>query len=243
MTIQDLHVTVRMELDKLTLSSYPDFLEEEVDYFINKAYLMLINQKFTGHNELQQSFEGSTKRMMDLRNLIVTEEISGIRDTTRVQNEFVFSTSVAPEILYPVQHVVNFDLLAGGVDARTTVLITHQASNRLKHTSNNNPWIPEPALLFDSSGIKAYVDTVDILEYTGDAVLSLTYIKRPARLQYWLYDGMGNKIPNTSGDATQIPEIDGHVHQEIVSVAVDLMLDNIESQRIQTHPQLTQMKE
>lgn len=236
MTIQDLHIAIKMELDKNVISGYPSFTEEQIDYFINRAYLMLINQKFTGHNELQAGFEGNTKRIADLNDLIVRLDLAGnIVDG----NEYHFSTTSANDILYVVSQLVEF----GDAIRKTVIDIDHSIINKFILSDVNNPWIPEPAITWERDKARVFVDPIDMDDYPSTATLRIEYIKLPVRLQFYLYDGSGNRTPNMSGTATQIPEIAEHVHQEIVSVAIDLMLDNIESQRIQTHPQITQMKE
>lgn len=243
MTIQDLHIAIKMELDKGVLSSIPNFTDEQIDYFINSSYLMLINQKFTGNNKLQQAFEDSVKRMSDLKDLVVTVKISGNKSDGGIDNEYSFNISTYSDIMYPVQQVLYFDVITGIKDVRTSVTIKHEDSNKFKYTTNNNPWIPEPVLLYSKDTITAYVDPIDLPRYNDNVELELTYVKQPARLQYWVYDTNGNKLPNLSGDATQIPEVAEHVHLEIVSLAVSMMLDNIESQRVQTQPQITQNRE
>lgn len=240
MTIQDLHMAVKMELDKNVISSYPSFTEEQIDYFINRAYLMLINQKFTGHNELQSGFEGDKKRIADLNNLIISATIPG---SLIDSNEYQFSTDAYKEILYNVSQTVMFQKKDTTIEWRTVIDIRHDMLDKFIHTTTNNPWIPQPVIVFEQDKIRMFVDPVSILDYTGDADMRIEYIKRPTRLQFYIYDTSGNRTPNLTGDDTQIPEIAEHVHSEIVSLTVDLMLDNIESQRIQTHPQLTQIKE
>lgn len=239
MTIQDLHMAVKIELDKNVISSYPDFTDEQIDYFINRAYLMLINQKFTGHNELQTGFEGNKKRIADLNNLIISSDLT---DNTVIGNEFRFEPT-ASNMLYPVNQTITFNLsVSGGQEKRTVIDVNHEIINRFILTETNNPWIPEPAMAWEQGIARVFVDPIDLVRYTENAELHVRYIKRPTRLQSYIYVG-GNRVPNLSGDDTQIPEVSEHVHFEIVSLTVDLMLDNIESQRIQTHPQLTQIKE
>ena len=238
MTIQDLHIAVKMELDKNVISGYPSFTDEQIDYFINRAYLMLINQKFTGHNEIQAGFEGNKKRIADLNNLLIEVSLPGVNTSG---NEYLFHKT-ASDILFGISQSIEWPSIEG-ITNKNVVEVDHDVSNKFIKTKINNPWIPEPVMVWEQDVIKIYVDPIEVEAYeSADAVLKLTYLKRPERLQLYKYVS-GNRVPNLSGDATQIPEISEHVHQEIVSLTVDLMLDNIESQRIQTHPQLTQIKE
>lgn len=240
MTIQDMHMAVKLELDKSTITGYPNFTEEEIDYFINKAYLAKINQKFAGKNEEDAPFEGSTKRLMDLKDLVVNTTLQGALNQSVVKNEYLFATMQVPQILFPIEDsMVAFHKKHGGTDTRVVTLIEHENVAPFKKTSQNNPWVPNPVMILEHNHIKLYADGEDVETYAPDYVqLHLAYVKRPQRLQYYVYDINGNRVLNTANDSTRIPEVP--FVDEIISLTVTFMLDNIESQRVQTQPAINQ---
>ena len=243
-TIQDIHMMIKMELDKDVLSVLPSFTEDQIDYFVNKAYIMCVNQKFTGHNVLSQKFEESKKRISDLQGLLTNAVIPNDTNAFKFSsNEVIFNTSHLKNILYPINSVIEVELLNGEKKDMTTIEITHEQDNAFRETTENSPWIPNPVILYSKDNIVALLDRLLLNKIKPNCNIKLLYLKQPTRLQYWIYDNNGNKTINLKGDSSQIPEISEHVIQEIVSLTVDLMLDNIESQRIQTHPQLTQITE
>lgn len=79
MTTKDLHIAFKVLLDKnaenVAYGGCPAFLDEEVDIFLNQAYLQVVAQKFTGNNTIQQGFEASVKRTADLERLVKTDHL------------------------------------------------------------------------------------------------------------------------------------------------------------------------
>ena len=54
----------------IAFGSYPAFLPEEIDYWLNQGMYQEISNKFTGNNATKIGFEKSVKRVHDLENLI-----------------------------------------------------------------------------------------------------------------------------------------------------------------------------
>lgn len=222
-----MHIAFIMELDKATLSNMPSFDPAQIDYFLNSAYLMKINQKLTGHNTIQQGFEANTKRISDLQKLIKTAIINIEPRMVHAPNEFSANLQEVSDFMYPVSSMVN-DLTDSIFES--TVISTHEESYNMRLTTQNKPWIPVPVTIYGNNRVLIYVDPDKINDFTTkDYSLVLTYIKRPERLDFY----------STSGN-TFIPEISEHVHPEIVSLAVSLAVENIESQRVQTYPNINE---
>lgn len=224
-----MHIAFDMELDKALSSVLPSFDPYQKDYFINNAYLMKINQKLTGNNTLQQSFEVSPKRTSDLQKLVKHVVIKGSNTSLYAKNEMSFSLTGVSDFMYPVSSVFKYN------ENRYSPTITtnHDIINNFRWSDTNRPWITSPVITYENDEIKCYIDPDDVSDVAGDyPELVLTYIKRPVRLNFF----------STSGPS-YIPEIDEHVIPEIISLAVDLAIENIESPRIQTHTQITQNKE
>lgn len=72
MTVQDLHIAIDLELNKVNSNLYDIILPQEKDYFLNRAQERFIKQRYTAiSNPKQRGFEMSQKRIDDLRSLLV----------------------------------------------------------------------------------------------------------------------------------------------------------------------------
>jgi hypothetical protein len=76
MTHADIFTKFMIEYDKANItSSYPSLTDYEIATVLDKAYLALIAQKFTGNNSRQMAFEGDIKAIEDVRPLIKRTKI------------------------------------------------------------------------------------------------------------------------------------------------------------------------
>ena len=65
MTHSDIYTKFMIEYDKANItSSYPSLTKYEVATILDKAYLALIAQKYTGNNPRRSAFESDTSRKM-----------------------------------------------------------------------------------------------------------------------------------------------------------------------------------
>jgi len=84
MNVKNLHISFRLELDKINSGLYDDLIDEEVDYYLNKAQTEFIKQRYNPpSNQYQTGFEMNEKRTVDLKNLHVTN----YQDTVYLTNE------------------------------------------------------------------------------------------------------------------------------------------------------------
>lgn len=76
MTYNDIITKFKIEYDKADVtSSYPSLTDYEIATVLDKAYLNLIAQKFTGNNTRRAPFENDIKVVSDLQPLVVTDRI------------------------------------------------------------------------------------------------------------------------------------------------------------------------
>jgi len=72
-THEDIYERFLIEYDKANItSSYPSLTKHEAVAILNKAYIALISQKFTGNNLRKASFEVDIKAIEDLQPLVIT---------------------------------------------------------------------------------------------------------------------------------------------------------------------------
>jgi len=81
MTHADIYEKFMIEYDKENVTtSYPSLTEYEIATLLDKAYLALIAQKFTGNNMRRVPFEGDEKAVEDLQPLVKTTEFVSINN-------------------------------------------------------------------------------------------------------------------------------------------------------------------
>lgn len=228
MNISELHIAFKIEADKnavnIGMSGCPSFLPEEIDYWLYTAYLSKIATKFTGNNTIQTPFEGNVKRISDLEALVKTDKnISLFSETTNnklTMNNFkstiTYGSITQDKRMYFISAVLHF-----GSKLANVKLISHNQATRFLETYNNKPWIEEPVAVMEEDKLIVFIDR-DLM--TGPYTIDLTYLAYPRKLN--------NKDITTGMD--EIPE---YMQYEVVKLAADMALENIESPRVQSHPQ------
>lgn len=229
MTRDELHIAFKIEMDKNAQSTAyggcPAFLPEEVDYWLNKGYYDVITTKFTGQTATQTAFEGSVKRISDLERLVATDKditVQTISDTNCITvSNLLNRNEQNTGRLFFIQAVLHWNK-DGESYSSVVDLIDHETSKRYIMTYDNIPWIDKPVATIENNSLLIYVDPI---EMTGTFTIDITYVKHPTLI---------DNLPSDTG-LTEVPE---PVQNEIVNRAVQLALDNIESQRIQVKSQL-----
>lgn len=235
MNIRDLHIAFKVELDKNAInigaSGSPSFLPEEIDYWLYSAYLSKIATKFTGNNPTGVPFEAGIKRVADLQGLVKTDKgltlLSEANSNKLLFDNFkssiVYGSQVQDKRMYFIQGTLYF----GGGKSVPVSLISHEQSKKFAEAYNNRPWIPEPVATLENNRLTIFIDR-DL--FVAPFSLDLTYLAYPKRL---------NNDDITSG-MDEIPE---YMQYEVVKLAADMAIENIESPRSQTHHTFTQISE
>lgn len=225
MTRDELHIAFKIEMDKNSQSvaygGCPAFLPEEVDYWLNKGYYDVLTTKFSGQNSTETAFEGSVKRTADLERLVKTDTNISVTLTEGtnqlVLNDLLNRKQNNTGRMFFIQAILHW-----GTKSAVVELVSHEIARNFVKTYNNNPWIEKPIATIQDNSLVIYIDPI---EMTGTFTVDVTYVKHPTLI---------TNLPSDTG-LTEVPE---YVQNEIVNKAVQLALDNIESQRIQTKSQL-----
>lgn len=226
MTVAEAHIAFKVETDKnainIGISGCPSFLPEEIDYWLYTALLSKLATKFTGHNTIQVPFEGAVKRVSDLEGLIRTD-----KDVSITQGDYnslvIEDYSDNGNRMYYVSALLHF-----GNTTSIVRLTTHEVADKYRKTYNNHPWIEVPVGILENGRLEVLIDP-DLMP--NPYSIDLTYIKKPTVISYTM-----------TGDCMEgIPE---YMQYEIIKLAADMAIENIESPRSQTHPQyVTQLSE
>ena len=214
MTYKDIHKKYMIEYDKENVtSSYPSLTTYEIATILDKAYLALIAQKLTG-NQQRVPFEGDIKAIEDVRNLIASKKISKSNTTLPIDNAVIYKLS---DILYFLTALV---LIDGKLV--TTNLVNHEIAKNFMHTATNRPWIKNSVCYIEGDTLIVLYDDYSH-KNVGD--LQLTYIKQP--------DKFVDHIIGKTFDDTQFALNDTMV-EELISLAIIMSLETVESPRLQT---------
>jgi hypothetical protein len=225
MTRETAHKLFKVEVDKnavnVGISGSPSFVDQEIDHFLNSAYLSKVNTAFTGHNTLQTVFDGSIKRIADLEGLVKFDAgITPVTDTTTnilTITDFKANNGTRDTRLYPIDGILHF---SNGSKSAVSKVIGHYDAENFTATYDNLPYIPVPVFTLENNTIRIFVDKQLM---PGTYTFDLRYVAHPEDIA-------------TSG----IISVSDAVAMEIVKIAADMAIENIESTRVQTHPQLTQ---
>lgn len=214
MTYKDIHKKYMIEYDKENVtSSYPSLTTYEIATILDKAYLALIAQKLTG-NQQRVPFEGDIKAIEDVRNLIASKKISKSNTTLPIDNAVIYKLS---DILYFLTASV---LIDGKLV--TTNLVNHEIAKNFMHTATNRPWIKNSVCYIEGDNLIVLYDDYSH-KNVGD--LQLTYIKQP--------DKFVDHINGKTFDDTQF-ELNDTMVEELISLAIIMSLETVESPRLQT---------
>lgn len=231
MKISDLHKAFKVLMDKnseaVAFGGCPAFLPEEIDLFLNQAYIEVICNKYTGNNTMKVGFEGAVKRIADLQKLVKTDTAQALVYPRSGSNVLTLSNFFRDGFefkrMFYVDCVLHFD-----DKAATCILTDHDKARGFLQTYNNNPWIDTPVAVIEDNNLRIFIDPIrmDASTYTAD----ITYVKYPEVISYKNYNNYIEEVPD-------------YVLNEVIDRAVLIALESIESQRSQTKAQLDNLNE
>ena len=237
MIVQQMHIAWGVELDKTNRLEYPDFRPEEVDYWLNRSVEDIVRQRYTGMNATRSSVEETQKRRDDLRNITknYTIAITLVQTADNKPNgyfvslpaDYYYALEEEVEIAYVdchggttfYEYMPDYGIYIGDARRRIPVKpITHDRYNKIKEDPFNTPNEDE-AICLPYQGDKNEI-------IVGSGIYPITYYLRYLR-----------KPATISLSGSVNCDLSQHLHAEIVTNAVNLAIENIESPRIVTQGQ------
>lgn len=234
MTISEMHLAVKLGLDKTEGLTYAAFEPEEIDFWLNEAIDRFIKVRYSGTNPKRESFEQSQKRVDDLRSLVkevvlsptvspATESSGGYTISFKPNSYHVDEDDLPADYMFFLNDEVSISF-THPVTGVVTTLRTYPVvcTSDTYSTKINDPYsehilhlgTARPLRLFSEKGIELVTDG----QYTITDYF-FKYLRKPTTVSI--------------GTATDcdLPE---HTHREIVLLAVKILTENIESPRYQT---------
>ena len=233
MTISEMHTAFKLGLDKTESLQYPSFLAEEIDFWLNQAIRKFVKTRYSGINSKREGFEQSQKRIDDLRTLTREVTITCTGAGAIKPNGYVltngFSNAAFTSIPYwlslgeevTISYTSTTTRNGGTVTKRVGVVDITSDSYRSKV---DDP-LSDHVLHYDEARpLRLFYNNT--IEFITDGNYTITeayirYIKQPVTVVY----------NTTSCDLAE------HTHEEIVNMAVQLALENVEQPRLQSYTQ------
>jgi hypothetical protein len=230
MQIADMHTAFKLELDKTSSLNTTHFEPSEIDFWLNSAIRNFVKTRYSGFNAKRKGFEQSQKRIDDLRTLVAEHTLvsgggggldqlgtdlkpNGWRADLSYISDYWFSLGEEVEIEYtPFGETIPAFKRVGVTECTEDTYMSHI----------NDPYSEHILHYDDAKPLRLFIG--DDIEFITDGNYDLSscyirYLKAPQEV-------------DISGTDSDLPE---HTHDEIVKMAVNMGLENIEQQRYQTH--------
>ena len=230
MTHSDIYTKFMIEYDKANItSSYPSLTKYEIATILDKAYLALIAQKYTGNNTRRQPFESDIKAIEDLQPLIKHVITNGSKQG---DNCYKFYTHLGNTVQYIVDLSLEIQDKVTSQDGSNhdivpVNIVSHEIAKRFKSTINNMPWIKEPVGCIEGKTILVYVDP-SIVKINGSSIfLDVRYIQTPDKFA----TGPGTSERDYDFGNTYF-ELSDEMAEELINLAIIMSTEIVESSRL-----------
>jgi len=185
MTHKDIYTKFMIEYDKANVtSSYPSLTEYEVATLLDKAYLALIAQKFTGNNIRRSAFEGDAKVISDLAPLVRHMDLN-LSDNRHAPAINVTQFELPSDFMYYVSSALNWNDSGNNPYDRhhdrlvPMKLVDHDTARKFYCTPYNMPWVKIPVCYVEGDDIYAVYDPINKPIVDGALKAHLSYIGYP----------------------------------------------------------------
>lgn len=233
MTHSDIYTKFMIEYDKANItSSYPSLTKYEVATILDKAYLALIAQKYTGNNPRKSAFESDMKATEDLQPLI--NKFTAIGSLSG-DNSYTFSTHTIDNlILYIIDGEIEIKRSITSHDNidhqyENIVFVSHDIAKKFRATKTNLPWVEQPVGCIENNSVVIYVDPMDVQYNGAQSKAEFTFIKRPAKFAV----GQGLSVTDYDFGQTEF-ELSDSMAEELINLAIIMSTEIVESSRLAT---------
>lgn len=229
MTHTDIYEKFMIEYDKENVTtSYPSLTEYEIATLLDKAYLALIAQKFTGNNMRRVPFEGDEKAVEDLQPLVKTTEFVSVNSI----NNGLLSVNLSGRVMFVVS-VLFGDNYAGSGTNQPSLIIGKQIQSKdlykFIQTVSNKPWSKYAMYCIQDGKIIVAQPNVES-DWYNIQKCKYTYISTPVKFT-------DNNKPISQQNDIQF-ELSDSMAEELINLALIMSTEVVESPRMQTKLEL-----
>lgn len=229
MTHTDIYEKFMIEYDKENVTtSYPSLTEYEIATLLDKAYLALIAQKFTGNNMRRVPFEGDEKAVEDLQPLVKTTEFDNLNNI----GDGLKSISLKQDVMFVIS-VLFGDGYAGSGTNEPSLIIGKQIQSKdlykFIQTVSNKPWSKYAMYCIQNGKIIVAQPNIE-LDWYSIQKCKYTYISTPVKFT-------DNNKPISQQSDIQF-ELSDSMAEELINLALIMSTEVVESPRMQTKLEL-----
>jgi len=236
----EFHNAVKIELDKTSSFELPAFLPEEIDYWLYQSVLRISEEKYNTYlSEVDNPKVQDELKFLLINNASITLDTPVSSDPSIGRGKvyeisFNLTNGLANNFIYDLYIQLNNKLLEDG----TLVTSVWQKCEKIKETDSfkyissyfNTPYFEQPVYYLGGSSETNTTSTslIIITDYFTSSIgstIKVSYLKVPTDIA-------------TLEDTDEYVDLPSHMHHNIVKLAAFLMLENIESQRVQTNVNL-----
>jgi len=218
MTISEMHIAFKLELDKSSALELPSFESEEIDFWLNAAIKSFVKTRYL-------NFEQVARRTMDLSELVEEETLAVVADTIK-DNSFTANLALCSEDLW---FIVGEEVTISYTKLGDTLASTKRQGVTQCTVDTYRSHIDDP-------------HSEHILHYEEAKPLRLVYQRLVELITDGNYDVTNyyvryiRKPIEVSGTAPLVNcDLSEHTHDEIVKLTANMVLENIEQPRYQSH--------
>lgn len=237
MDVKSMHFAFKLGMDRIDTQSNPDLNVAEIDWLLNEAQLIFINQLINPSKVKLRGFEGDQKTVDDLSNIVIKYPIQPplipiLLDTGVYELDL---NNLSYEYMHLVSAYVNLNLGNDCYKSTPLKFIQHDDYRESLRDPFNSPSLDFIPYNFGRSSSNGKFPSMFI--YTGDLPSSylssvfVDYIKRPIKINFGNYKYIdGITYPSTDC------ELHVNTHERIVDIACQIASLAIQS------PEYIQMK-
>ena len=227
MTHADIYEKFMIEYDKENVTtSYPSLTEYEIATLLDKAYLALIAQKFTGNNMRRVPFEGDEKAVEDLQPLVTDLSIEFYQSNANYKN-YKIANLRTNDMIYIIHAFVAYN-----DKFEQAMQIQSKYMYKFTDTINNKPW--SRSAMYCVQGNKIVLIKSELgkqFDISGGHLNFIyTYIKQPQKF--------ADKHILLSQQTNIQFELSDSMAEELINLALVMSTEIVESPRMQTKAQL-----
>jgi hypothetical protein len=222
MDIDQMHLAFRLQLDKSGALELPAFEPEEIDFWLNTAIVRFVKTRFTGTDK-NLSFEEHLKRTEDLKTLVVEETIVPADGTIKPNSYIADLDDLSEEKWFILGEEVDISRTILGASTPTIKRqgIT-QCTVDTYRSHIDDPYSEHILHYEEAKPLRlVYQNTIELIT-DGNYTIPFYYIR---------YLRKPTEVDVTTDTDCDLPE---HTHDEIISIATSMVLENIEQPRYQS---------
>ncbi len=222
MTTAQLIQAFKFGMDKFDSFGLPNFEDDEILLLLNQAQERFVKQRYGDTNTKKFGFEEIQKRTEDIKNIVKPDLLTVLPNSSDNINPNAQFVGLPTDYWFSVlerARIQYIDCLGERVDDEVYVnTITHEDYSYSIDNPYKKPNTGKVLRLMANGQIE--------LIHSSDVVLTglrIRYVRKPSPITL-----------------TSTCELSEHTHQEVVSLAITVGLEGIESKRVQTYIPIVQ---